>query len=465
MNSDIRRLVKRAFQYEPTRSQEEAIRVFDRFVRSKKERILWMIKGSAGTGKTSLLQAFTSVLELLDIPYIMMSPTGRAAKVMSRHTGKKAVTVHREIYYPPDIHSRTGFRLKQNKHKPGTVFIVDEVSMISDSSSERDVPPLLRDIVSYVYQSEGNKMIFLGDEAQLPPVGYGSSPALDKSYLEGHYHLRVAVTSLMETLRQRATSSILENAVRLREAIRNHSEFYLQKDENQVLVPEDAYALQDAFYSAFDSQTNEALLVTFSNKRANQYNRQIRMYIRDTDDVVSAGDVLIAVRNNYFFQTRKRGFIANGDRLTVRRIIRYLERYGYRFLEAEVYLEDEPDDAFEVVLWLDALDAEQASLPVEDLRKLYYNMSVEYEEEFGRKWKTELMKSPFLHALQVKFAYAVTAHKAQGGEWKTLFVEKPFVMQEDSIEYKRWLYTALTRATDRVYLLGFAEDDFMEKQE
>jgi exodeoxyribonuclease-5 len=457
MRERLATILHKAFPYTPTGDQKEAIRVFVRFVLSDVEKALWVLKGSAGTGKTTLVRAMTRAMDSIDRPYVLLAPTGRAAKVLASYTGKSAGTIHRKIYYPSDFNAGAKFRLREN-HQPNTLFIVDEASMIADDTIPGE-QALLADLIRFVYASPGSKMILIGDEMQLPPVGSVSSPALDKALLERRYDMRVAVSILMETVRHGRESEILTNAVALRQSIISNKDFRWEIKNREIIVPEDAYELQDALYESFEGGKEEqSLFITRSNKRANIYNRQIRSHIRGSDEIISAGDHLMVVKNNYYYRLPDAGadfFIANGDRIVVQRVMKYVEKGGFRFVRVEIYLEEMPGHIFEAVLWIDTLDVEQAAMPVDAHRELYSNLI----RDVSRK---QVLASPFFNALQVKYAYAVTAHKAQGGQWNRVFIEKPYGVEAANTAYKKWLYTALTRAIHRVYLIGFHKEDFIK---
>ena len=459
MKKDWQTAAAEHFPYRPTRSQEQALYVFSRFANTRAERPLWLLKGSAGTGKTTLIRALAGALHASGVPLVLLAPTGRAAKVMSAYTGLPAGTIHRHIYYPLPGNAGGGFRLRKNACRD-TVFIVDEVSMMPDSSAPGETP-LLRDLLEYVYSGAGCKLILSGDEMQLPPVGYSHSPALDKNYLQNRYGMRVAETVLDETVRQQADSAILQHAVRLRELIDTDERFVWRPDGTQIIIPQDAYEWQDYLYESFgDTESDASLFITRSNIRANLFNRQIRRYVYDAEGHLSPGESLMAVKNNYFYpQGEKDAFIANGERLKVLRVHRIVEKSDWTFAEAELRLDDSGSAPFEAVLWLDSLYAGRASMPQDERQRLFETVAAGYPGLKGRALHTAVRNDPYFQALQVKYAYAVTAHKAQGGQWKRVFIENPVREDPASPGYKRWLYTALTRAVEKVYLIGFDGGD------
>lgn len=458
------------FQFTATPSQEKLLYALGRFVASDKENCLLVVKGYAGTGKTTTVNALIKTLPYFDFKYVMLAPTGRAAKVMSAYTRKPALTIHKKIYFKQKTSAGGVFFVPGANLHTNTVFIVDEASMIgSENYSVSGGGDLLTDLFEYVYNGKNCRLILIGDGAQLPPVGSDYSPALDLKYLKSSFHLTAALAELTDVTRQKEDSGILELATRIRTALESNdlSVFPMALPKTEDVVSLTGYELQEMLEDEFSQRGPEgAILVTRSNKRANQYNKEIRARVFFREEEISGGDFVMAVRNNYHWADEKSGagFIANGDVMEITRLGKLHERYGFKFQEASVRLIDysgEPET--EVVLWLDALDIDSASMPKAATDELYRRTLMEYEHLSTKKERMEaLKKDPFYNALQVKFAYAVTCHKSQGGQWPTVFVDQGYLTDEMlDTEYLRWLYTAVTRASEKLYLLNFSEALFL----
>jgi exodeoxyribonuclease-5 len=467
--------ILRYFHYEPTADQRSAMRHLAAFGISNKVNPLYLLKGYAGTGKTSLISAFVKQLHASHRRYVLMAPTGRAAKVLAQYTGFHAFTIHRRIYR--SVMQGDGRRklvLAANKMQ-NTVFIVDEASMISDYSLERDMldsaGSLLDDLMQFVFSQSGNKLLLVGDTAQLPPVGLDISPALDAEYLRGAYHLTAFSFEMKEVMRQALDSGILRSATFLRQKIESQEtkppffrNAFFQRD---VMVVEDGYMLEDLMQSAFaDGDEPQSVVITRSNKSANTYNEQIRSRIQFRESALEAGDHLMVVKNNYFWlpADAKAGFIANGDLLRVVRVNYFEEMYGFRFAEAEIELSDYPEEKeLTVKLLLDSLWAPGPDISQEEQRRLFDEVSLDYMSIPQKAKRREAMKKdPYFNALRVKYAYAITCHKTQGGQWPAVFIDQGYMNDERlDIEYLRWLYTAFTRATQKVYLLNFNPEFFV----
>ena len=399
----------------------------------------------------------------------MLAPTGRAAKVISVYSKKPAFTIHKKIYFPKkQQNGGVSFVLQTNKHK-NTIFIVDEASMIPDDNQQQqsfDATSLLDDLISYVNEGEDCKLLFIGDTAQLPPVKLAISPALDAEILKNQYLKEVKEIELDEVMRQHENSGILFNATQLRNLIQreeNPFQFHLKYPDIKRL--EDGYDIEDAIMDAYNlNGVEDTTLIVRSNKRANEYNQQIRIQIRGQENLISAGDFIMVVKNNYFWlnETSAAGFIANGDICEVLRIFSIKEIYGFTFAEVSIRMLDYPEMIpFDTVLILDTLTSESPSLTFEESNKLYKAVKEDYADETSNvKQFLAIKKNPYFNALQVKFSYAITCHKSQGGQWKTVFVEQPYLPDGVSKEYYRWLYTAITRAQEKLYLIGFKDDFF-----
>jgi len=465
-------LLKTSFPFTPTAKQNIGLQQLSNFIFSKAANELFVLKGYAGTGKTTIIGVIVKNLWNAQKNAVLLAPTGRAAKVISNYSKNEAFTIHKKIYVPrSEKNGKISFVLAPNKHKK-TLFIVDEASMISDSSNQAKLfgtGALLDDLIQYVYSGFQCKLLLIGDTAQLPPVKLDLSPALNESNLELNYDKEVIRLELDEVVRQGEGSGILFNATHLREAISNSYfdsfEFNLNGFKDIVRL-NDGYEIMDAINDAYSTLGNEeTALIVRSNKRANLYNEQIRSRILFNENELTAGDFLMIVKNNYFWlkPTSEAGFIANGDIIEVLEVFSVKELYGFRFAEVKIRMVDYPKmRPFETVLMLDTITLETPSLPYEESNKLYQEILKDFEDEpSSYKRFLGVKKSKHLNALQVKFSYAITCHKSQGGQWNTVFVEQPYLPNGIDRDYLRWLYTAVTRAKEKLYLIGF-KDDFFE---
>ncbi len=469
--SDFHRELLNKFSYHPTTKQSKLFSLLVDFLFSKNEKSLFLLKGYAGTGKTTTISTLVSSLWKINQKSVLLAPTGRAAKVISVYSKKQAFTIHKKIYFPKKMpNGSVDFVLQNNKHT-NTIFIVDEASMIPDRPQNGKLfenGSLLDDLISYVYSGRNCKLILIGDTAQLPPVKLKLSPALEETRLEVDYNKMVHQIELDEVTRQHQNSGILANATLLRTLIENNS-IYFEFDLNfpDIIRLEDGYDIEDAITGSYDNDgVEDTAIIVRSNKRANQYNQQIRSQIRGQENEISPGDYVMVVKNNYFWlkESSEAGFIANGDTCEVLRIHAIKELYGFKFAEVDIRMIDYPDQKpFETVLLLDTLTSESPSLTYEESNKLYEAVREDYGHEKSKyKQLLAVKKNVFFNALQVKFSYAITCHKSQGGQWKTIFIEQPYLPEGPSKEYFRWLYTAITRAQEKLYLIGF-KDDYFEK--
>ena len=439
------------------------------FIFSKDYQTLFLLKGYAGTGKTSAISALVLNLNKTNKKAVLLAPTGRAAKVISGYSKVPAYTIHKKIYFPKkQQNGSVDFVLKTNKHR-NTIFIVDEASMIPDRPQNGKLfeqGSLLDDLISYVYSGYHCKLVLVGDTAQLPPVKLSISPALDENRLEFDFDKNIYKIELNEVTRQHENSGILSNATILRTLIDSDvTNFTFDMNYPDIVRLIDGYDIQDAISECYENDgVEDTAFIVRSNKRANQYNQQIRSHIRGKENEISTGDYIMVVKNNYYWlnESSSAGFIANGDTCEVLRINSIKELYGFRFAEVEIRMIDYPDQPpFETVLILDTLSSEKPSLTYEETNKLYEAVREDYAHEKS-KYKQLLLvkKNVFFNALQVKFSYAITCHKSQGGQWKTIFIEQPYLPEGPSKEYFRWLYTAVTRAQEKLYLIGFSDDYF-----
>lgn len=466
---DLGPVLLKHFPFEPTQGQRLLVEKLSKFVFSDDDRSAFILRGYAGTGKTTIIGALVKALPEVRMKCVLLAPTGRAAKVLSGYSGQQALTIHKKIYFRRGGADSAGtFVLQQNLHT-NTLFIVDESSMISDSGGMGgNESSLLEDLFEYVYSGTNCRLLFIGDTAQLPPVGLNISPALDPSYLRKNFFLLADGVELKEVVRQRDESGILANATYVRNMINESEEtwpkFNVKGYKDIVRLP--GSELEDALNYSYSKYGPEGTMVICrSNKRANIFNQQIRARIRWQEDEISSGDYLMVVKNNYTWlpPESKAGFIANGDIAELMKVSRIRELHGFRFADARIRLIDYPDEPeLDTVIMLDTLTSEAPALTWDQHRQLYQSVSMDYAD-IGDKSKRlkKVKEDPYFNALQVKFAYAVTCHKAQGGQWESVFVEQGYLTEEMvNTEFLRWLYTGLTRATEKLYLVNFNKEFF-----
>lgn len=469
--TDFYKELLQKFPFEPTRKQHELLNKLTSFIFDNNNHALFLLKGYAGTGKTTTISTVVNSLSKVGKKAVLLAPTGRAAKVISGYSKRQALTIHKKIYFPKkQKNGSVDFVIQPNKHT-NTIFIVDEASMIPDRPSNAklfDTGSLLDDLISYVYSGKNCKIIFIGDTAQLPPVKLNVSPALEARTLELDYHKDVTEIELDEVMRQHENSGILANATHLRMLIDNNStNFQFDLNFPDIIRLEDGYDIEDAITVAYDNNgVEDTAFIVRSNKRANQYNQQIRTKVRGQENEISTGDYVMVVKNNYYWlkDSSEAGFIANGDICEIMRINSTKELYGYRFAEVEVRMIDYPNQKpFETVLLLDTLTSESPSLSYEESNKLYQAVKEDFADEKSKyKQLLAIKNNKFFNALQVKFAYAMTCHKSQGGQWQTVFIEQPYLPEGVNTDYLRWLYTAATRAQEKLYLIGFKDECFLD---
>ena len=460
--------IKTNFPYKPTFEQENVLKILSDFLFCRKMETLFLLKGYAGTGKTSLIGALVKTLDQLEQKCVLLAPTGRAAKVFSLYAGHPAYTIHKKIYRQKSFSNEMdNFSVNDNLHQH-TLFIVDEASMIANdglSGSMFGTGRLLDDLIQYVYSGQGCRLLLIGDTAQLPPVGEEESPALSARTLEG-YGLEVYEGMLTEVVRQLQDSGILWNATELRRYISEEDFFSLPsikvEDFSDIkIVP--GNELIEAITDGYDRVgMDDTIVVCRSNKRANIYNKGIRNMILYREEELESGDLLMVAKNNYFWSEgcKEIDFIANGDIAVVRRVRKEREMYGFRFADVLLRFPDYDDLELEVTLLLDTLHTETPALPKEMSDRLFCSVLEDYADITTKRERMKKMKAdPYYNALQVKYAYAVTCHKAQGGQWKRVFLDQGY-MTEDMLspDYFRWLYTALTRATETLYLVNWPKE-------
>ena len=465
------KLLYENFPFEPTLKQDIFFQKIADFIINSSNKELFVLKGYAGTGKTTVISTIVNQLKNVNQKYLLLAPTGRAAKVISNYAQKPAFTIHKKIYFPKKSSSGgVSFTLQPNKFT-NTVFIVDEASMISDANQESNLyenGSLLDDLLSYIDSGKNCKVIFVGDTAQLPPVHLDVSPALNIDSLSLHYNKNVHHIELDEVMRQEEASGILFNATELREILKSNFidtyKFNL-KGFKDIVRLQDGYDIQDAIHEAFSNYgLEETAFIVRSNKRANQYNEQIRSRILSKESEISSGDYMMVVKNNYFWlkDSDEAGFIANGDIIEVLEIRNVKELYGFKFATVKIRMVDYPNQIpFDTILLLDTIKSESPSLTYEEANKLYQEVLLDYEEETSKYKKFQKVKNnEYFNALQVKFSYAITCHKSQGGQWNTVFIEQPYLPNGIDRDYIRWLYTAMTRAKEKLYLIGFKDENF-----
>ena len=458
-----------SFSFEPTEGQATVLFHLAAFLLSEKDNPTYILRGYAGTGKTSLVKTLVRTLPNIGMRYVLLAPTGRAAKVLSNYTGQSASTIHRRIYQAmtfPDGSIRIARGENRSKN---TLFIVDEASMIGEQR-EFGGKSLLDDLLEYVFTGEQCRLLLIGDTAQLPPVESSESPALDCDYLKSQFPITAATFELTEVKRQALESGILYNATQIRERLKeNNYEYSLpifdieRFSDTRKIEPE---TFEELLYRVFSENVdNEAVIVCKSNKRANMFNQAIRGRILNIEGEIATGDRLMVVKNNYFWANGNDviSFIANGDMAELRKIKRFEEMYGFRFADVELGFIDYPDQPnIEAKILLETLNSNSASLTEEENRRLFAAVEEDYMDIPNRRERyKEMRKNPWFNALQVKFAYALTCHKTQGGQWNTVFIDSAF-NQKDELETEdlRWIYTAVTRAQQQVFFVNFKEEFF-----
>ena len=467
LNNYLTQQIKRNFCYQPTEEQEKAIECIADFLFKPENDTLLLLKGYAGTGKTTLIGAVVRTLSEMRAGYVLMASTGRAAKVFSRYSGFSAYTIHKKIYRQKSFsNDLDNFSLNDNLHK-NTLFIVDEASMISNdglTGASFGSGRLLDDLIEYVYAGQGCRLLIIGDDAQLPPVGEDESPALSAEVLSG-YGLDVTECILTEVIRYSGRNGILSNATMLRERMAADDIYDLPvltlkgyKDISSIPGSE----LIEAINSSYNEVgMDETMVICRSNKRAYLYNKGIRNTILYREEELSTGDILMIAKNNYHWTAdcKEMDFIANGDIAVVRRVRRTQEMYGFRFADVVLSFPDHNDIEFELKILLDTLHSDYPSLSKEDSDRLFNAVMEDYSDITNKKERMKKLKEDsFYNALQVKYAYAVTCHKAQGGQWKRIFIDQGYITEDTfTPDYYRWLYTALTRASEKLYLVNWPE--------
>jgi tRNA A37 threonylcarbamoyladenosine biosynthesis protein TsaE len=473
ITDELKYRIRSVFGHVPTEEQEHAIDVFTMFMTDRHEHAVMIMRGSAGTGKTTLAAAIVKTMQSLQQHIVLLAPTGRAAKVFSLYAGHPAYTIHRRIYRQKSLEG--AFELNYNMAKD-TLFIVDEASMIANATNFSDTPfangQLLDDLIQFVYNGRNCRMLLIGDRAQLPPVGEEESPALMSEVLR-EYGLHVHECDLNEVLRQSQESGILYNATRIRSLTPSPSQGNLQLPQirfagfSDIKIVTGDELIESLASSYSKVGIDDTIVITRSNKRANIYNQGIRNMVLGREDEITTGDQLMIVKNNYYW-SKESGeenledgleFIANGDHAVVRKVRNVHEQYGFRFAEVTMTFPDYDDYELTAMVILDTLTSEAPALTREQQEQLYLKVMEDYADiPFKRDRLKKLREDKYYNALQIKFAYAATCHKAQGGQWAHVYIDQGY-MTDDMLtsDYIHWLYTAFTRATDKLYLVNWSK--------
>ena len=481
------------FGFTPTEGQAKVLYHLSAFILTEKERPVYLLRGYAGTGKTTLVSTLVKTLPSLGMRYQLLAPTGRAAKVMSTYTGKSASTLHRKLYRF-QVNANGEFRMARAENKAkDTIFIVDECSMISDQGDGYSWSrSLLDDLIEYVFSGSCCKLLLIGDSAQLPPVGLDISPAMDFNILKNSFSLTLATYEMKEVMRQNLESGILYNATEIRNLMSTDNgqlttDFYelplLNINGFDDIIKIDPMSFEELLWQSFGDKrsNNDAVVICRSNKRANMFNQAIRSRVLQEEGEISTGDKLMVVKNNYFWTSQQTtdnrqqtstnsqqsniSFIANGDMIEITRINKFEEMYGFHFADVDIMLTDyEEAPTLSVKIIMETLYSDSPALTNEEAKRLYQAVEEDYMDIPRAADRRKAMKeNPYYNALQVKFGYALTCHKTQGGQWSNVFIEAPYLPEETILELGdlRWLYTAMTRAREKVYLVNFKDEWFM----
>lgn len=468
----------KSFGFIPTEGQKTVLYHISAFLLSEKPNPAYLLQGYAGTGKTTLVTTLVKTLPKIGMRYQLLAPTGRAAKVLSGYSGKTASTIHRKIYrFQQFADGSLRMTRTENKAK-NTVFIVDECSMIPDDFTNGR--SLLDDLIGYVFSGENCRLLLIGDNAQLPPVGLDNSPANDINVLKNSFNLTVASYELTEVMRQEEESGILYNATGLRNIVGTHCVRPIMADAFDASLPlfningfPDIHRIEpqefeELLWQGFNGKNNnEAVIICRSNNRANMYNQAIRARILQEDGEISTGDKLMVVKNNYFWtdDDQKISFIANGDMIELMRINNTEEMYGFHFADVDIQLIDYQDTPnLSVKILLETLSSDSPALTQEESDRLYKTVEEDYMDIPNKRDRYKAMRqNPYFNALQVKFGYALTCHKTQGGQWPTVFIDAPYIKENESLQLSdiRWFYTAVTRAQKQLYFVNFEDDYFV----
>ncbi|RQO70333.1 ATP-dependent endonuclease [Pedobacter sp. KBW06] len=466
-------IIAQSYAFTPTAEQLVFCREMASFLTQRLDDQCFILRGYAGTGKTTSVAALVKALPKFGLKAVLLAPTGRAAKVMSNYTGLKALTIHKKIYRKRSaVSTDMSFQIAPNIAEH-TLFIIDEASMIADEWNTQTGSSFLKDLMEYVYNAKNCAAVFVGDTAQLPPVGSIDSPALNKDYVASNFGMDVRAVELKEVVRQEKESGILANATMLRQLINEEQEEdsslelpqFITKDYKDIFRMTGLKLVEGLEYAYHKFGIENSLVVCRSNKSANVYNQQIRARLLYREEELTGGDQIMVVRNNYFWlpDNESAAFIANGDMAKVLRVRGEEERYGFRFSEVLLEFMDFPDAGqITCKVMLDTLTAETPNLSYEQSNKLFEGLNEDYEHITNKRERFKAIKEdPYYNALQIKFAYAVTCHKAQGGQWDAVFVDQGYLTEDMiDLDFLRWLYTGVTRAKRELFLVNFAPNLF-----
>ena len=469
-NQKLKDNLRKNFEFKPTQQQDDLINEISDFITTLGSRSIFLLKGYAGTGKTTLVSALVKSLTTVSKKSSLLAPTGKAAKVLSLYSKKQAFTIHKKIYWiKTNSKGNTFVTLKENLNS-NCIFIVDEASMIpSHTDKGFGNRNLLADLIEYVYSAIDCKLILIGDTAQLPPIHLDMSPALNENILENHFNKQVISKELTQVVRQKKDSLILKNATHIRNMISKRNFKYpkisCNQDVKHIVGGDELQEEIEKSYIKYGVE--DTIVICKSNKRAYLYNQQIRHKILWKEERISNGDYLMVVRNNYSWlnEDSRAGFIANGDTVRVKNIRKYEKLYGFNFAHITIDLVDYPEDPdIDVIVMLDTLESEQAALDYEKYKELYNLISQDYNTIKNTYKRNKAIKEDkYLNALQIKYAYAITCHKSQGGQWKSVFVEQSYFTDEMlTKEYLRWLYTSVTRPSKKLHLINFSDKFFIQ---
>lgn len=469
-------LIARSYQFTPTDEQLVFCREMASFLTGQLDGQCFILRGYAGTGKTTSVGALVKALPGFGLRPVLLAPTGRAAKVMSTYTSRKALTIHKRIYRKKSsVAMDMSFQLAPNLAEH-TLFIVDEASMIADEMNVQSGSSLLKDLMEYVYNRKNCGVVFVGDTAQLPPVGSLDSPALNNQYIQDAFGLKVTAVELKEVVRQEKKSGILVNATMLRKLIHKDQKEkialpkFITKNYKDIFRMNGVKLVEGLEYAYNKFGMENVLVVCRSNKSANGYNQQIRARLLYREEELTGGDQIMVVKNNYFWlpENESAAFIANGDMALIKRVRNTEERYGFRFCEVQLEFLDFPE-AGEITckIMLDTLTAETPNLSFELSNKLFEGLNEDYSHLSNKRERFLAIKEdPYYNALQIKFAYAVTCHKAQGGQWDAVFVDQGYLTDDMvDLDFLRWLYTGVTRAKKELFLVNFVQSMFTSPAE
>jgi exodeoxyribonuclease-5 len=459
--------IKLNLGFEPTSDQQVAIDLFSDFFLSDRKLEMLILSGYAGTGKSSLVASIVKSLKQHKIKTKLLAPTGRAAKVLSNFAKEPAMTIHKQIYFSGNEVVGQKVTLAKNLHK-NTLFFVDEASMIGGIDTNEGFN-LLEDLLNYVYQGENCKLVIMGDIGQLPPVGQIDSPALSQEYLSQNYpKLNVKLCKLTQVVRLKTNSSVLENATHIR-MLEDYEVPLITKTDGRETIRLNGLELKEQLESSYDQVgSEETILLTLSNKRANLWNNEIRNRILLREELLERGDVLMVVKNNYYWldPLSEIGFIANGELVSVKRVLKSETLYGFNFTHLDISFLDYPDAPdLRIIVLTDSIQVEAPSLPREKMKELFFAVEQDYLHEKNKQKRYQLiLKNPYFNAVQIKYAYAVTVHKAQGGQWEHVYIDYGFIPDElKNKNYLKWLYTSMTRSKEKLFLLNFPDELFIDE--